>query len=354
MAGRGWLRDTVRRAFQAVLRRRYESQTGGSADLDKAFYQALERLYARTAEELGLSVSRLGQLLCISDGRRSYRIYKSWTDLNPPSCGVISGDKGLTRRLLEEAGLCIPPGAVFAAAEAERAAAFALARGGEWVVKPAYGTADCKGVSLRLRSGKEILRAVGKSALYCPEFLIERWVPGDNYRALIYRGRCLSLLHRKRPHLVGNGVDSVRALIEQENAARKNRRLWLGPEFHYRPLEARLAKRTLARQGLKLSSVPADGEEVELGDWPLYSIGGTFYEVLERAHPLIHQAAVKAAEVIGLQLAGVDIISADLHGGSYSVNEVNSNPAIFIHYLVEGDCPQNHPIREIFEDYFRL
>jgi cyanophycin synthetase len=304
-------------------------------------------LWRRAAESLHLPVARCGPLLTMGDAQgMCIRVMDHAVSIESVVAYYVCGDKVLTSTLLRDAGVSVPLGRSFSYAQADEAVRYALDMGRPCVTKPARGTGSSFGVSLDLKAEKEIRRGFASAALFCDEVMVEQYVPGNPYRFLVFRGKCLSVTRRDIAGIAGNGTDSIRALVESENSTRIRNYSWSPGQrvLMAIPTDPR-AGETLARQGLSWDSVLEKGRGVAMYPQSEFQFGATYHEAMDEVHPRAIAAAELAARTTGAVLAGVDLLCPDPQSGEYCVNEVNTTPGIWLHYAM--DRGGKDPLRSI-------
>ena len=104
----------------------------------------------------------------------------------------------------------------------------------------------------------------------------------------------------------------------------------------------------LYRQGFGIDSIPTLGKEILLREDAYLAYGATQHDVTDQVHPEVARLAIDAAEVIGLDIAGIDIVCHDITSPTadqdIAVLEVNAEPAIILHL-----APFTVPARPVAE-----
>ena len=146
--------------------------------------------------------------------------------------------------------------------------------------------------------------------------------------------------------MVGDGVRSVKDLVDVANQDPRR------GEHHATSLSKikldPVALAVLTDQGLTPDSIPAVGTMVLIRRNGNLSTGGTAIDVTERVHPQVAARAIEAARVIGLDIAGVDVVATDisipLEEQSGVIVEVNAAPGLRMH--LEPSVGISRPVGE--------
>jgi cyanophycin synthetase len=289
---------------------------------------------AEAARARGIPVQRLtdGSLLQFGYGAQQRRVWAAETDRTSAIGEAIAQDKELTKQMLSIVGVPVPEGRPVESAEEAWAAAVAV--GLPVAVKPRKGNQG-KGVSVRLSTREAVMNAYEIAAEHdrWRQVVVERHIEGADFRLLVVGGRLIAASRREPPCVVGDGVNRIQALVALEN---KNP---LRGDDHSTSLSKirldAIGCEMLAEQGLSPESVPAGGQTVVLRRNANLSTGGSATDVTDDVHPLVARRAIEAARVVGLDIAGIDLVAPcvdrtlEESGGAFV--EVNAAPGLRMH-----------------------
>lgn len=295
---------------------------------------------AAAATARGLPVIRLdgGSLLQIGYGKHARRVEATLTGLASALAVDIASNKALTKSLLSGAGVPVPEGDVCTSVDKALRAAHGL--GWPVAVKPLDGNQG-RGVSLALRTDDEVRAAFALAAAETPTVVVERYVSGRHLRVLVVAGQVVAAAERLPAHVVGDGSSTIRALVDAANADQRR------GEGHEAPLTRirldAIVREHLNRQGLAPDSVPEAGVTVFLRANANLSTGGIARDVTEVLHRDTARLCERAAAVIGLDVAGVDIVvpAPELAPKGAAVIEVNAAPGIRMHHFPAEGQPRD-------------
>jgi len=295
------------------------------------------------AHARGIPTSRLntGSLVQLGWGCRARRVWTAETDQTSAIAETIAQDKELTRRLLRTVGVPAPEGRTVEDAEDAWKAAQEI--GGPVVVKPQYGNQG-RGVTTNLTTREQILKAYEAARAEESTVLVESFAPGDDYRLLVIGGKLIAAARREPAQVLGDGQHSVAELVELENNDPRR-----GDDHATALSKIRIdaiGLAVLAEQGLSPEAVPPQGMQVLIRRNANLSTGGTAADVTDRVHPQVAARAIEAARVIGLDIAGIDIVATDVgrpleeQGGV--IVEVNAGPGLRMH--IEPSAGKPRPV----------
>jgi len=167
------------------------------------------------AQARGIPWRRLtqGSLVQLGWGSRQRRIWAAEIDSTSAVAESIAQDKDLTKRLLAAAGVPVPIGRPVASMDEARQVVAEI--GWPVVVKPRDGNQG-KGVTVNIVSDEHLAMAFKVAAEY-GEVMVERYLPGHDFRLLVVGDKLVAAARRDPPHVVGDGVHTVRQLVDKVN-----------------------------------------------------------------------------------------------------------------------------------------
>jgi cyanophycin synthetase len=274
-----------------------------------------------------------GSMVMFGWGSRQRRIQAAEMDSTGAIAETIAQDKELTKKLLDAAGVPVPHGrSVEDEEDAWKAAVEIGAPAVPVVVKPKDGNQG-KGVTVNVTTRDQIDKAFAAAREFRDDILVERFLPGHDFRLLVIGNKLIAAARRDPPHVVGDGVHSVRQLVETVNA---DPRRGSGHATSLTKIRFDdIALERLSLQGLNADSVPPLGQRVILRNNANLSTGGSATDVTDDVHPEVAARAVEAAQMIGLDICGVDVVCdsvlqpIEAQGGG--VVEVNAAPGLRMH-----------------------
>ncbi|NDR57325.1 cyanophycin synthetase [Aliiruegeria sabulilitoris] len=327
------------------------------------------RMLSEAAEALGISLEmddEYGFVGRIVDRKgRRHPIFGKSIGLNADAAAHIAADKDYTARWLAADTLPTPAGRiVFSPAYQNRmalrnadtaarlpgpeaAAEFAEAQGWPVIVKPNTGS---EGRDIRLCTDREHLLSDLRLAFASDDVLrVERRVPGRDYRLLVLDGRVLLAYERVPLSVKGDGSTPLAQLVDVVLAELRARHR--GAKISADDPRLRLR---LAADGRSLDTILRQGESQRLLDNANLSTGGTLRDWTGNMPAEAEALAIRAADSLGLRLAGVDILAPALEKGmeGATILEVNSAPGL--DYFATA-TPENWPrARSIVTEMLRL
>ncbi len=292
-----------------------------------------------------------GNLVQLGYGAAAQRIWTAETDRTSAIAEEIASDKSLTKSLLKAAGVPVPEGALVNSAEEAWEAAQDI--GLPVAVKPQDANHG-RGVLLELESQAAVMSAFevakeeGSGAV-----IVEKFIRGDEHRLLVVGKKVIAASKGEIAWVVGDGMMNVIQLVDQQLNSDPRR----GVEEEY-PLSIIETDKSpeisveLSRVGLSPGAIPQAGRRVLI-----QRNGNVAWDVTDTVHPSVAKAAELAARVVGLDIAGVDMVLEDaskpLQAQSGAVIEVNASPGLLAHIKPangEGRAVGDAILTHLFEE----
>ena len=267
-----------------------------------------------------------GNLVQLGYGNRSQRIWTAETDRTPAIAETISRDKDLTKSLLRSCGVPVPEGRIVTSAEDAWQGAEEI--GLPVVVKPCDGNHG-RGVFIELDTREEIESAYQVALEEGTGVLVERYIPGTEHRLLVVGGRLVAASRGDSVSVMGDGKSTIARLIKLQINSDPRRGATEDHPLNVISLDS-AARMEIARQGFTSKSIPPAGFQVLI-----QRNGNHAFDVTDEVHPAIAAAASLAARIVGLDIAGIDLVAGDIsrpleeQGGA--IVEVNAGPSLLMH-----------------------
>jgi cyanophycin synthetase len=286
------------------------------------------RAIVRAAQARGIPVRRLnlGSFVQLGHGSQQRRVRTAETDATGAVSEVIASDKELTKQLLAAVGVPVPEGRPADSAADAWAAAEEI--GVPVVVKPRDGNHG-RGVFTALTTREEVEAAYTHASEEGDGVLVERFALGAEHRLLVVNGKFVAGVRGDPASVVGDGMSTIRELIASQLNSDPRR-----GETDDCPLAPvtidSVARLLLSQRGYTADSVPPEGERVLIQ----YN-GNLAIDVTDEVHPEVAARLVDAARVVGLDVAGIDVVAQDisrpLEEQDGVVVEVNAGPGLHMH-----------------------
>lgn len=269
-----------------------------------------------------------GNLVQLGYGARSRRIWTAETDQTSAIAESISSDKDLTKNLLRACGVPVPEGRLVDSPEDAWEAAEEI--GVPVVVKPRDGNHG-RGVSTELMTREEVEAAYKLALDEGSDVIVERFVRGNEHRLLVVGGRLAAAARGESASVVGDGLSTLIELIDTQINTDPRR----GTTEDY-PLNLVMVDKDpavrleIARQGFTPDAIPPLGAEVMI-----QRNGNVAFDVTDLVHPDVAATVSLAARIVGLDVAGVDLVAEDisrpLDEQRGAIVEVNAGPGLLMH-----------------------
>ena len=255
----------------------------------------------------------------------------------------LACDKEATKEILQKHGIPVPRGVQIRDFD-ELEAAIKQVGNFPVVIKPLDGNHG-RGVTVEINSWREAEAAFDTAIAISKlgEVIVERYHPGRDYRVLVVNGQVVAVAERIPAHVVGDGRSTVEELIESTN---RDPRRGKGHDNVMTRIELeRDSFELLRQQRCSLETILREGEICYLRATANLSTGGMAIDRTDEIHPTNIWLAERAAQIVGLDIAGLDIVTPDISRPLREVNgvviEVNAAPGFRMHVCPSQGQPRN-------------
>lgn len=199
------------------------------------------------------------------------------------------------------------------------------------VLKPRFGNQG-KGVIVDIKNEIELLEAYKLLSKEYGDIILEKYIEGRNFRVCVVGGKVVAAAERIPPYVVGDGISTIRKLINKLNKDERR------GEGHEKPLtRIRLDGNLincLTKHNFCLDSILEKEYKLPLRESANISTGGIAVDCSDDICSENISICEEAAKAIGLDICGIDLccsdISVPLDG---AVIEVNAAPGIRMHHF---------------------
>lgn len=242
----------------------------------------------------------------------------------------IAGDKDITKTILGFHGVPVPKGD--STRHLDTAIRIARRIGWPVVVKP-LDASHGRGIVTNIHDEEELRIAFEDAKQYRTSVVVERFLEGHDFRLLVIDHKFIAAAQRVPAHVIGDGMHTIAQLADLAN---EDPRRGEGHEKVLTKIKLDGAtERLLALRHLTFDSIPEKGQMVPLKTTANLSTGGTSIDVTDRVHPANIELAERISELVGLDIAGIDVVAPDVetpiaeNGGG--IVEVNAAPGFRMH-----------------------
>lgn len=300
-------------------------QTEGFEDMEYS-----TQLLIKAAQKRGIKIDiidRKANFLRLTKGNVSRYIQQAtFTPLDSVTTYLITGNKNITKKLLQQNKINVPLGQDYTDLESALKD-YNLYAGKKLVVKP---TTTNYGIGIHFIDAND-KKAFEKAVTSCLKMdktvIVEEFVEGEEHRFLVMGERVVGVLKRVPANIVGDGKSTIKELIKEKNF------------FRVYPGFIKLGKtelEMLKAQRLTANSILEKDQKIFLRKNSNISTGGDAIGLTNEFPNYFKKIAVKAAKVAEAKICGIDMI---IKGKNYSIIELNYNPVLKPHAFPHGGHP---------------
>lgn len=192
------------------------------------------------------------------------------------------------------------------------------------IIKDATGSQSL-GVFPYITTPQEAFTVLTRQLPRYKTMVVQQMVFGKEYRLLVLDEKIIGILEMIPPSVIGNGRDTVRALIIKKQKTTEQKTVF-----------NRKLNQILREQGVSLKTILPKNKQIFFKKNSCLAEGGETRNATGLAHPEVVKMGVAAAKLVGKFLVGIDVICDNISlkpkKGSFHILEINGKPDLYIHY----------------------
>lgn len=281
-----------------------------------------------------------GSLITLGYGCKQKKMRTAVVDSTSGIGIELAGDKEETKKMLEDAMLPVPKGAIVydekELLQTIKKMQFPL------VTKPLNGNHG-RGVTTSINSIEKAMHGLNVAQKISKAVIVEEFIQGDDHRLLVINFKLVAVAKRTPACVKGDGKSTIAELIAEENQHPDRGNTQQHPLALIKADD--VTKKILSERSLTLESVLPKGEILYLKQTANISAGGTSTDVTDLVHPENIFIAEHIARLFNLNICGIDILTTDIRvpltKKTGAIIEVNAGPGIRMHTDPTEGIPRN-------------
>ena len=287
----------------------------------------------REAETIGIPWISLDtcDLIQLGYGKHQKRVQAALTSHTNVLGVELACNKENTKKILAHLGVPVPLGQTIYSFR-ELAETIDALGGYPIVIKPLDGNHG-RGITIDIQSWEHAEIAYDRAREVSSGVIVEHFYQGRDHRILVVDGKVVAVAERVPAHVLGNGIDKIATLVAIEN---KDPRRGEGHDNILTQIQLDAATdEMLVAQGFTVDTILATGQICYLRATANLSTGGIAIDRTDEIHPDNVWMAERVSRIIGLDVAGIDVITTDitkpLREADGVIIEVNAAPGLRMH-----------------------
>ncbi len=307
------------------------------------------------AEKLGL----LAEIICAEKnlfylhGHGKSILFKSTDFGENSSLGYkLADDKELAYTLLERHNFPTAKSVYFKRGELENLSSQQIGRSLSFpvIIKP-VSEWHGNGVMMNIFSYDELKEKLVFSFQTYDTLIVQEQISGDEVRVLVVKWEVILALNRVPAHIVGNGYDSIKDLVERENKNNPLRWVWYEAPLSYIKMDHETFS-FMEKQWVSEHTIPDKGQVIQLRGNSNIWTWWTIKEVTNELCDTTKDMCIQISKIFGLEIAWIDILTTDvtvpLEQMWWVVLEVNATPGIGWYRELTSVNPWRELLKKIF------